>query len=749
MTLILRKIELFNFRTHKYFLFSPDLDGITAILGNNGSGKSTIIDAFAWALYGTRPSKVTNKMLIRDGVEVKDHEVKAVVELTINKIDYRIVRRIVSQSGASDCNVYGRSNSNEYKALAGPAVTSAEAYIKQIMGMDEKGFLTAVLIQQKEVDQIVSSSPRERAAVIEKLTGISSITEAMDLAHLEMKSYQKAAGLITVDDGDSIKNEIQQIINNAKDLKTKSIKLSNLIKENKSNLDNQNNKLSLDIDNFNKANELSNKRDLIKQKEKMLNEELKRIMTALSDFKKKHNSSMIILDPKPLKEKHDSVLRKYLKLNNDIERLKLNYEHSLDVIEKNKDFMSKSSDLETKQKLNEEKLLKLKTFAQELSDKHQIALSTKRQAKKSLSTISSGDMVCPICKRPIDNPEDLKKELSLELNTATQNEIDLKQEMQKAKDEIEVTNKEKQDLFDNKNLLAKLKDINANLPLQKSEIDDLSNKLLDLDSEVKILGKNYDKALKDFLYKTDLDNKKIRLDSINTELGNLDKNKSEIDNELNQIKALSTRELNAEKNAVSDLDKLINSQIIELNKNRSSYKYLGNRYKDLQSKYENAVNAKHKYDELVSQMKLSAVTGSIMGDFKLDRIKYAVPTIEMYASTFLGQFTDGKFSQLKLDGKFNTSVITSSGVQRPVAALSGGELSAAAIALRLSISMLLNGADKNVIILDEVLVSMDEIWARKIMETISTVTNSQIIFIAHNSDINSVADLVIPVGNKE
>lgn len=749
MTLILRKIELFNFRTHKYFLFSPDLEGITAILGNNGSGKSTIIDAFAWALYGTRPSKVTNKMLIRDGVEVKDHEVKAVVELTINKIDYRIVRRIVSQSGASDCNVYGRSNSNEYKALAGPAVTSAEAYIKQIMGMDEKGFLTAVLIQQKEVDQIVSSSPRERAAVIEKLTGISSITEAMDLAHLEMKSYQKAAGLITVDDGDSIKNEIQQIINNAKDLKTKSIKLSNLIKENKSKLDNQNNKLSLDIDNFNKANELSNKRDLIKQKEKMLNEELKRIMTALSDFKKKHNSSMIILDPKPLKEKHDSALRKYLKLNNDIERLKLNYEHSLDVIEKNKDFMSKSSDLETKQKLNEEKLLKLKTFAQELSDKHQIALSTKRQAKKSLSTISSGDMVCPICKRPIDNPEDLKKELSLELNTATQNEIDLKQEMQKAKNEIEVTNKEKQDLFDNKNLLAKLKDINANLPLQKSEIDDLSNKLLDLDSEVKILGKNYDKALKDFLYKTDLDNKKIRLDSINTELGNLDKNKSEIDNELNQIKALSTRELNAEKNTVSDLDKLINSQIIELNKNRSSYKYLGNRYKDLQSKYENAVNAKHKYDELVSQMKLSAVTGSIMGDFKLDRIKYAVPTIEMYASTFLGQFTDGKFSQLKLDGKFNTSVITSSGVQRPVAALSGGELSAAAIALRLSISMLLNGADKNVIILDEVLVSMDEIWARKIMETISTVTNSQIIFIAHNSDINSVADLVIPVGNKE
>ena len=31
-------------------------DGLTGIVGSNGSGKSTIVEAIAWALYGNRAS---------------------------------------------------------------------------------------------------------------------------------------------------------------------------------------------------------------------------------------------------------------------------------------------------------------------------------------------------------------------------------------------------------------------------------------------------------------------------------------------------------------------------------------------------------------------------------------------------------------------------------------------------------------------------------------------------------------------
>ena len=56
-----------------------------------------------------------------------------------------------------------------------------------------------------------------------------------------------------------------------------------------------------------------------------------------------------------------------------------------------------------------------------------------------------------------------------------------------------------------------------------------------------------------------------------------------------------------------------------------------------------------------------------------------------------------------------------------------------------------NSSEKSLLILDEVLVSMDEDRSRQIMETIGSMTNSQVIFIAHNSDINSVADKTVLV----
>ena len=59
--------------------------------------------------------------------------------------------------------------------------------------------------------------------------------------------------------------------------------------------------------------------------------------------------------------------------------------------------------------------------------------------------------------------------------------------------------------------------------------------------------------------------------------------------------------------------------------------------------------------------------------------------------------------------------------------------------------MLLNDGDNNVLILDEILVSMDEARARYIIETITSITNCQVIFIAHNTDIQNIADKTVSI----
>lgn len=749
MTLVLNRIELNNFRSHEHFIFEPKVDGITAISGKNGAGKSTIVDAFAWALYGTRPSKVTNKMLIREGIEVKNHEPQVTVDIEINKITYRIIRRIVSQSGAADCNVYSKQANGEYNILAGPAVTSAEAYIKQIMGMDEKGFLTSVLIQQKQVDQIVSASPRERAQVIEKLTGISSITEALDLSKEETKAYKKAADVITVKDSNEIKAEIDKVITDGQNAKSSIQTLAQSLQANKQKLTEDNQNYQNEVDKYTRNKELEQELQLAHQQQKSLGDEAKRITEYLMKFKKDNNKTMVIEDPKPLEKKQKDITVKIINMDNSIKDLNDKVNSKQNELDNNKEFIDDNKFYKRSLTALNKKLTNAHDDLSTAQGQHQVALANVKQVKKSIETLTTGDMVCPVCKRPIDDPAQLKEELNNELTENNKLSDDTNNQVKKLKKDIQCLEKEINDLEEIGQRIETFKAIKTELPKLKKDLAKQQSDIIELRAKGKLISDEYDKAMKQFLYKEDIENKKARIKEINDEFGSVNNKVEKINNEVNSIHALKKTELTAMKRDIEALSKQYNDDTIKYNNHKSQYTYLKQRYSDLDQQYKDALEAQAKYNELTSKIKLSAVTENIMNEFKSDRIKYAVPTIELYASNVLAQFTDNKFTRLKLDSKFNTSVITATGEERPIAQLSGGELSAAAIALRLSISMLLNGAGRNVIIFDEVLVSMDEVRARKIMETISEITNSQIIFIAHNSDIDSIADLVIQVGHTD
>lgn len=761
MSMILRKIEVWNIRCHEHFIFQPDLTGITAISGKNGSGKSTIVDAFAWALYGTKANKVKNKMLIREGVDPNKERVAATVYIVMNKIEYKIERKILSDSGATDCNVYGRTvNSNAlFTQLAGPAISSAEAYIRQILKMDEKGFLTSILIQQKQVDQIVSASPKERGEVIEKLTGISSISNAIRIANDKAKTFQKAANLITPEDLPTIIAEAKNRVKETKQLEEvinrhseEGIGQRNLVEQLTSKVNEETKK-------YEEANEIKESININKAQIKILSAELDNNIKIVKAYKKNNNST-IISDPKELEKKYMDIVNTINSYNNKISNLNntinnLNNENSsiLELLSNNNFTLSEDNKDKIKDTLTSE-LSKVtadretlsKTINDNTSDT-QMLLAEEKQSNKALKTIDTGLHECPVCKRPIDNPAELQNEIKNEIKKI---KVQIKDKKQLIKDDTEQLN-----LLDEKiNLLNTL--LNDKLSIYASNLISISKaneekqqyeeKLIDLKVKGNVANKVYKEALNAQSNKQALDNAKKRVLELDKKVSDIYVLNKNIESKLNSLQYLSKSELNALQRELNDKTKGLNNKIIEVRTEKERYNYLRQQVNDLKEKYTKAVDANKKYTQIMTNLQIATVAASLMSQFKSNRIKYSIPTLEMYASTILVKFTDGKFSKLKLDEKFKTSVVTSDGHERPINQLSGGELSAAAIALRLGISMLLNGNERNVLIFDEVLVSMDEVRARQIIETISSITNCQVIFIAHNSDINTVADTIVKVG---
>ena len=128
--MLLTSVELFDFRCHEHIVVTPPAEGITAIVGGNGAGKSTIVDAVAWCLYGAKPSGVPRmSSLIRHGAD--SCCVRA--ELVIEKDTVLVERRVVS--GSTECDVWVNG---EHRA--GPAVSHVDPFLRHLLGMDVKGF---------------------------------------------------------------------------------------------------------------------------------------------------------------------------------------------------------------------------------------------------------------------------------------------------------------------------------------------------------------------------------------------------------------------------------------------------------------------------------------------------------------------------------------------------------------------------------------------------------------------------------
>lgn len=742
MSITLNKIELWNIRCHKHFLFSPDKTGITSVSGANGAGKSTIVDAFAWALYGTKTNNTKNKELIREGVSTKTDYVGVEVELTVNNIEYRIKRSIVGDSGGADCNVYGRSvksDDEEFRHLAGPAISSGEKFIKQILKMDEKGFLTAVLIQQKQVDQIVSSSPRDRGAVIEKLTGIQSITNAITIANQEARQAQKTSNVLALQDTASLEVEIKDLTNEGISERARFDQYAVEIESLQNALNTSKTDLLIYKSQNDKANLNKTEQKINDEKIKLFESERKSLAKVTGD-----NDNITLErapDIKPLELEVKNISRDVLEMENSVNRrkVKINKLESESAKLLSSYPKNKKEYTDELKKINSDKVKKQERV-EFLVAENQSLKGSKTQVNKYLGTLSDDIHECPICKSTINNAEELKLEIEKEIELINTKEKSNTKEIKSTKSVISsLTEKE----LEITNAINSLKIIEENSEITKAEIqliNELETKLESSRTKQLELDSEYKSAL-NLAARVDEVHRAInRIAKLDKELSNLKEKRNLISSNLIELIKYSNEEFNLLAKEQEKKTQNLNKIILTKQEAEGKLSNLRIQVKSLKDKLNSAIENNSRYNKITSKMKDANVASSIMSEFKENRIKFSIPALEMYASTILSKFTEGKFVKLELDSKFNTFVTTDSGVRRPIAKLSGGELSATAIALRIGISMLLNEGDNNVLILDEILVSMDESRARHIIETITSITNCQVIFIAHNTDIKNIAD---------
>lgn len=179
---MIKDIQMKNFIAHK----DTKLEfckGITIFLGHNGSGKSSIIDAVTFSLFGKHTRK-SNKNLVRRGA---NHAI-AQMRFAVQSKEFQAIRALNSSGLQSFSQLVLVSDGD--KIVNKPIVggerrqfgESMSVEIARVLGLNYEKLRVAGVVQQGELVKIVEAQPKDFKELLNGLIGIDRLDSAYELS---------------------------------------------------------------------------------------------------------------------------------------------------------------------------------------------------------------------------------------------------------------------------------------------------------------------------------------------------------------------------------------------------------------------------------------------------------------------------------------------------------------------------------------------------------------------------------------
>lgn len=166
----INRLRMLNFRQHARTEMTFD-SGITAIIGPNGSGKTTVLEAIAWALYGQPAIRGQ-----RDGVRFLGAGARAPVEVELDfelgGHRYRVTRGLTTAAVFLDGSDSAVANS----------ISAVNELVARRMGMSRGEFFNTYFTGQKDLAVMAAMGTTERAQFLSRVLGYERLRAAQEIA---------------------------------------------------------------------------------------------------------------------------------------------------------------------------------------------------------------------------------------------------------------------------------------------------------------------------------------------------------------------------------------------------------------------------------------------------------------------------------------------------------------------------------------------------------------------------------------
>ncbi len=176
---------------------------LACISGSNGAGKSSLLDALTWSLFGE--SRTREKEAL---IHLAEKSAQVIFTFSYEANEYQTQRSITR--GKSTLLEFWVRDGDEWRALTEKTVRETQERIQQTLRMDYETFVNASFFLQGKADEFTQKKPSDRKAVLANILGLEIWETYKERAGEHRKDIERS-----VDEIDGRLSEIDSELNEA------------------------------------------------------------------------------------------------------------------------------------------------------------------------------------------------------------------------------------------------------------------------------------------------------------------------------------------------------------------------------------------------------------------------------------------------------------------------------------------------------------------------------------------------------
>lgn len=165
------RLELRNFLPYR----APDplrFEGIhlACLTGQNGAGKSSILDAITWALWGKARTN-RDEDLIHQGQD----DMHVQLDFAQEDVVFRVLRKRsrAKRSSIGSLDLFRLNSEGKWKLDNEPSMRATQIKINALLRLDYETFVHSAFLQQGKADAFTTQTPAERKRLLSEILGLA------------------------------------------------------------------------------------------------------------------------------------------------------------------------------------------------------------------------------------------------------------------------------------------------------------------------------------------------------------------------------------------------------------------------------------------------------------------------------------------------------------------------------------------------------------------------------------------------